>query len=606
VERVAIYNRCSTEEESQVSALLVQAQESREIAIAKGWEIAEQYVESQSGTTASGRPEYQRMMADIEAEDFDIVMIKSIDRLARNAKDWYIFLDSITRHGIRLYLYLEQKFYVPEDALVTGIKAILAEQFSKDLSQKIRNAHRRRQQKQSGFNITRQMYGFQRIRKDVYEIDEAEAAYIRMAFRLAVQGYGYRRISNFLYDQGARTRDGGRISEAQWRNMLLSPRMHGTVVLHTSEYDFETKKRKKIPEEEWIYVEHALPAIVDKDYQRDVIKRLEQRTRQGVRDSSDKNDSDGLRRRGCRHQYELSGKLICACCGSVYYRTTSSYSWGSQIDWKCSSYVKTGCKKAGSGEGCTNIKIEENALLNLLMQTCGRVSAGGEDLGERILSAAENVLKQMFESADYQREEEQIRKLIAKKNRELDLLLRKLLDGVLRDEEYQKYDRKAHRELEELSGRLESLATDRKKQQKQSERVPDIVAKIRQNQWMEQAWVRGQLCHFDRILVHPDGRLVFLPKEPQRLYGSERFSQTEIFYRRITKGEQNRARQREEVYDCMCKDPYVSVAEIMRRLDMKESTVYNRVKELRQSGRVCYKREGRGGYWLITDRGDSD
>ena len=45
MERVGIYNRCSTEEESQRSALAAQAAESREIADKKGWRITEEYIE---------------------------------------------------------------------------------------------------------------------------------------------------------------------------------------------------------------------------------------------------------------------------------------------------------------------------------------------------------------------------------------------------------------------------------------------------------------------------------------------------------------------------------------------------------------------------------
>ena len=88
MERIAIYNRCSTEEESQINALETQARESREIAEQMGWKVVEQYVESQSGTSADKRKEYLRMLQDIQADRFDIVMIKSIDRLARNVKDW--------------------------------------------------------------------------------------------------------------------------------------------------------------------------------------------------------------------------------------------------------------------------------------------------------------------------------------------------------------------------------------------------------------------------------------------------------------------------------------------------------------------------------------
>ena len=53
--RVGIYNRCSTEEEAQKNALAVQAEESREIAQRKGWIIAAQYIESESGTSVKNR-----------------------------------------------------------------------------------------------------------------------------------------------------------------------------------------------------------------------------------------------------------------------------------------------------------------------------------------------------------------------------------------------------------------------------------------------------------------------------------------------------------------------------------------------------------------------
>ena len=175
MERVGIYNRCSTEEESQRNALSAQMMESREIAQKKGWEIAEQYIESETGTVAYKRGEYQRLLADMEKDRFDIVMIKSIDRLMRSAKDWYLFLNRLTENNLKLYIYIEGKFYTPDDNLISGIKAILAEDFSRELSKKIKNAHRRRQEKKSGCNITCEMFGWNKVAKDVYEINEKEA-----------------------------------------------------------------------------------------------------------------------------------------------------------------------------------------------------------------------------------------------------------------------------------------------------------------------------------------------------------------------------------------------------------------------------------------------
>lgn len=282
MQRVAIYNRCSTEEEAQKNALEVQAAESLELAEMKkeeGWIVMAQYVELQSGTSTKHRKEYLQMLEDIKQDKFDIIVVKSIDRLARNAKDWYLFLDCLMKHHTRLYLYLEGKFYQSEDALITGIKAILAEEFSKELSAKIKNAHKRRQKKQSGLNITREMFGWNRIEKDVFEINKTEADYFCMACELAEKGYGFRRISNALYEAGARSKSGGRISEVQWRNMLRSKRAYGTVILHKKEYDFIRKEERILPETEWILIEDAIPPLISKEYYEKIQKILDERAK---------------------------------------------------------------------------------------------------------------------------------------------------------------------------------------------------------------------------------------------------------------------------------------------------------------------------------------
>ena len=67
---------------------------------------------------------------------FDIIVIKDQSRLMRNVLDWYLFVDRLNRTKKKLYLYLDHAFYTPDDALITGIKAMMAEEYSKDLSRK--------------------------------------------------------------------------------------------------------------------------------------------------------------------------------------------------------------------------------------------------------------------------------------------------------------------------------------------------------------------------------------------------------------------------------------------------------------------------------------
>ena len=129
MKRAVIYCRTSTTEESQLNALENQVQEASACVKTQGWQLVDSYVESGSGTTTHGRDQYKRLYEDLLLDRFDIIVIKSQDRLMRNVKDWYLFLDCLIRCGKQLYLYLEQKFFetVPYGAkLADGLYRYLA------------------------------------------------------------------------------------------------------------------------------------------------------------------------------------------------------------------------------------------------------------------------------------------------------------------------------------------------------------------------------------------------------------------------------------------------------------------------------------------------
>ena len=136
MERAVFYARVSTQEEAQLRALPKQIQECKDTIAENKWKLIDGYIdEGKSGTQVAKRTEYQRLLSDLEEDKFDIVVAKSQDRLQRNPGDWYIFIDKLIKHGKRLYLYLDGKFFKPsDDALITGIKAILAAEYSRDLS----------------------------------------------------------------------------------------------------------------------------------------------------------------------------------------------------------------------------------------------------------------------------------------------------------------------------------------------------------------------------------------------------------------------------------------------------------------------------------------
>ena len=140
------YARVSTEEEKQINALEKQCADLNDCIKSNNWVLVDTYVdEGKSGTSIKKRDEYSRLFNDLESEKFDIIVIKSQDRLMRNVKDWYVFVDKLVTNKKKLFIYMENSFYKTDDSLITGIKAILAAEYSRDLSKKLNNAHKRRE-----------------------------------------------------------------------------------------------------------------------------------------------------------------------------------------------------------------------------------------------------------------------------------------------------------------------------------------------------------------------------------------------------------------------------------------------------------------------------
>ena len=349
--RAVFYARVSTEEEKQLNALEKQIEENKDVINQQGWELVDQYIdEGKSGTKIKGRDEYQRLLEDLEWDKFDIIVVKSQDRLQRSTKDWYIFIDKLVTSGKRLYFYLDGSFYTPDNALITGIKAILAEEFSRDLSKKINNANKRRiERAKNGGELSifsnGICYGWDFV-DGKYVINEAEAKVKRYVADLYLKGNGLRNIQRILTAEGYRNREGRAFSPVTIRNMLTDTKNYGTIISNKTHVDFNTKKVIKNPESEWVYFDNVVPPIYSKDIHDKIMSILEKRV-----------DEFGARGRKVG-SHPLSGKIFCAECDAPYWkieRKTPPKRGYAGISWRCSTYCKNGRKNVVKKGGASNL-----------------------------------------------------------------------------------------------------------------------------------------------------------------------------------------------------------------------------------------------------------
>lgn len=513
--RAVIYNRVSTDELVQLDALQVQTQESIECVDRMGWVLVDKYIdEGKSGTATKKRDEYKRLFNDLSTNNFDIVVIKSQDRLMRNTKDWYIFIDQLVSHNKKLFIYMENKFYTPDDALITGIKAILAEEFSRDMSKKQNNAHRRRQKYGTNAIITSSTWGYDKVGKEVV-INEKEAEVIRTIFNLCLQGYGSRSISKELANRNILSRSGRQFAEVTVRKIIRNPLFCGTVVMNKTHVDFETKKLIRNPPNEWIYHENLVPAIISKDTWEKANKLMDNRS------TIVKSDEFSEKRIGLNlGKYDLSSKIICGECNSVFWRKYRNTKSGQVVDWYCSEYIKSGrkipkpndkrglnLKKIENKLGCDNRHIKDIDIMNILEVLSKQIFG---DQKEKILSHAYNILKEVLGGNNVLEEKnilvEEKEKYLFQKN----ALLDKLLDGTITDSDYKFKSNNIDDKLKNVEQKLIDIEEAFNVANNVNLRIQDIANALNNQSLDTKAQTYKLISHIDKIIVYENSLDIYL------------------------------------------------------------------------------------------------
>lgn len=466
--RVVYYARVSTEEEEQLNAIELQIEENRTTIRELGGKLVDEYVDrGKSGTTVKKRDEYQRLYEDMYKDKFDIICIKDQDRLMRNTKDWYLFVDRLLQTGKRLYIYLEGKFFTPaEDALITGIKAIMAEEYSRNLSKKLHNYHNRRKEKaKAGEKVRLQgsgnVYGWDK-KDGAYVINPEQAKVRRLMCELVLQGKGSTEVANILNNMGYRNTVGKLWKAQSIPQMVYDEKNIGVMIINRERKDFSTKKVTFNPPEEWIRIENAFPPIITPEEWSELCKIRESRV-----------NYYGCKKRGKKVSgYSFSGKIICGECGSTYWRKQKSKDC-SQEYWTCSRKIQNGGKirkkttaNGNAGEvnpnGCDNETISYSDLMKVMQIIADQLSANTgqikEDMLQWLYSLRESIMKKssVYSQVDLNRE-------LSRKDRLLD----SYLDGVISKEDYQ-------RKNEELENKISVIEEDLKGCEEKTEDIKDI------------------------------------------------------------------------------------------------------------------------------------
>lgn len=625
--RAVIYCRCSTEEESQRSALWQQVRESRESVERQGWVLVDEYIESASGTTVRKRDEYQRLYEDMMTDKFDIIQIKSQDRLMRNTKDWYLFLDRLITNGKRLFIYIENKFYSTDDSLITGIKAILAENYSRELSVKLNNAHRHRQKQGKVFIMPPSTRGYRKLSKSEVVIDEDEADAIRLMFQLVIEGMGSRTCAWILRQQGKKDHRGKYYDEQSIRRIIRNPLYCGTVMQNKVHYNFETKKYESVPKEQWVVHENAVPAIVSKDVWEAANKAMDARIQQGTntRSGEDRNDSLGdgnyiveMDKKGKNTgKFDLSGKIVCGLCGCHYHRSFRRRYKDEAllVEWKCSTYLKYGRKDVHTmrpqvykvranqeQKGCENIHLDEQRLYGLLNEICEdyykEYQMSGRDLTDKTI----HILQKVFDKSKSQKKLEKLNKEMQNLKQLESRLLDKLLQSVISDSDFKVKKAEIEKRIQVLSEEMNAICHTQSAKAVMAQRLKSIRTDL-EKEVIQKAAVLELLEQIDRIVVKPERlEICFKMGTFQNGLGGVKngFKITLPVDEKISPKKQ-KLKELEHIVAMIQENPHITARQIASIQGISLSAANGRLGRLKKAGRIRFNGKGGKGTWEILE-----
>jgi DNA invertase Pin-like site-specific DNA recombinase len=235
-----------------------------------GLKVISEYVDDGYSGITFERPGFQRMIADIEAEKINVVLVKDMSRFGRNHV-WVDYYREIVfpEKEVRMIAINDDYDSALGDNEMMPFKSLMNEWYCRDISKKLRTAHRIHAQA-GRYTGEIAPYGYLKDPTDKHHliVDNEKAPLIRDIFAMAEEGHSCKYIAKAINQRGIPS---ARNSEYGWTsatvlNILKNETYLGHVVrLKTTTPSFKIKHSYLKPKDEWVKVANMHEPIIQQE-----------------------------------------------------------------------------------------------------------------------------------------------------------------------------------------------------------------------------------------------------------------------------------------------------------------------------------------------------
>ena len=474
---VALYIRLSKEDESEGPSESVTNQKSllEDFVKKNRLSVYDTYIDDGWSGTNFDRPDFQRMIGDIEAKKVNMVITKDLSRLGRD----YI----MTGHYMERYFPEKRVRYISLlDGIDTGVessanditpfRAIMNDMYAKDISKKIKSVKRDKQRK-GQFIGGKPMYGYKMhpTEKNKIIIDEEVAPTVRRIFAMALSGVSCRQIATTLNEEGVLTpavycgwnmgRKGpyaGLWSSERISEMLQNETYIGNMVQgRTVKISYKSKKCLRQARENWVVVEGTHEPLIDAEIFQKVQMLVNSRKRTKSR----------------TYDFLLRGLIFCHECGYPLAVINRKNAAGEErLFFICRTYQRF--TKAGV---CTCHSIKEKTVTDAVLAKVREVCEAYLDPA-KLLPIAKEAISNADKASCAEAEIQSLHSKIDSLTANLDKMYMDKLSGILSDDDFQRIYLKAKAQRSQLENQLKTLEQEKEAPVSKNDRAKELVQRF--------------------------------------------------------------------------------------------------------------------------------
>ena len=364
----ALYCRYSHDDgqEEENASITHQKALLKEYAENNGYSNIRFYADDGYTGTDFNRPDFQRMMEEVENDIIQTILVKDMSRFGRN----YILVGQyvelvLPQHHVRVIGVTDNYDSYDTENDLFAFESIFAEMYAADISKKVTYA--KHMLGMSGIKLkSRPLYGYRLVDGDYtqWEIDTESAEIVRMIFDMFLnQDMSVNAIAKYLRTNEIPTPSaymGYKYTKVNrpydWSFPIVSRILKfqeycgDTVNFKTRQISYKVKKRLPIPKEDWVIFQNQHPAIISREDFEKAQEKL-------------KNISENAfsQPKATRNDTLFRQKLICAMCGKKMYCNSTK----GKLYFQCQAYQKY--------DSCTSNYITENDLKRVVLDYLHRL-----------------------------------------------------------------------------------------------------------------------------------------------------------------------------------------------------------------------------------------